>query len=261
MNSLFHKHAQRSSPLQNWENNTCLIDLNLAGRLVKSKITINRRARRFILKIDPFSRLLIITSPTKRAVSEALAFAKANSAWILKEIDGSICAKPFAPDISFPLYGETVCICNEGGARTRIHLSQNNRLIVGGDPTHINRRVIDWLKKRARQKLTVKADEYSAILGKKRGRLSIRDTRTRWGSCTSDGSLSFSWRLILTPPPIFDYVVAHECSHLVHLDHSRKFWNVVKSLNVDVDFATRWFDKNGAELHAWGVTPSTSEAA
>ena len=96
-------------------------------------------------------------------------------------------------------------------------------------------------------------DFYASQLARRRGPISIRDTRSRWGSCASVGALSFSWRLILAPPWVLNYVAAHECAHLVHLNHSPAYWQVLRSLDVDVDGAKRWFHQHGEELHAYGV--------
>ena len=235
-----------------------IIELPLSDRTLTAKVTVNRRAKRFILKVDPVAGIVHITSPTKRGIPDAITFAKANENWIRRELTNAVCARPFLPDVHFPFLDRTLKICHQGVARTRLIATDDNRLLVGGDRAHINRRVTDWLKKQARSRLTMRADYYAERLGKCRGRLSVRDTRTRWGSCSSDGSLSFSWRLIFAPAEIFDYVVAHECAHLVHLNHSPQFWQVVASLDVDAQYATRWFEKNGAALHGWGVATSPS---
>jgi predicted metal-dependent hydrolase len=128
-----------------------------------------------------------------------------------------------------------------------------DRLLAGGDARHINRRITDWLKAEARRTLTARADFYADAVGRNRGPVSIRDTRSRWGSCARDGALSFSWRLILAPPAILDYVAAHECAHLVHLNHSPAYWRVLMELGAAARAARDWFAAHGQGLYAYGV--------
>jgi predicted metal-dependent hydrolase len=113
--------------------------------------------------------------------------------------------------------------------------------------------VTEWLKKEARTTLTERVDHYSAMLKRKRGPIAIRDTRSRWGSCARTGAMSFSWRLILAPPEILDYVAAHECAHLVHLNHSPAYWRTLHALEVDVRAARDWFSAHGQSLYAYGA--------
>ena len=90
-------------------------------------------------------------------------------------------------------------------------------------------------------------------LGVKVKRLSIRDQSSRWGSCTSAGSLSFSWRLILAPPYVLDYLAAHEVAHLVEMNHSARFWRVVGRVCGHVERAKTWLDTHGNDLHRYGI--------
>lgn len=253
MSVFFHRAAPKSQRRPPWQEEQTL---ELLGQMVKTKIRVNRRARRVILRVDPIEGALNITSPSKRAIPEAIAFARSSAAWICKELATGASANPFQNDGTFPLLGREIRISNDASARRRTKLD-GETLHVGGTEEHINRRVVEWLKKEARSNIVTLVDQYTSTLEKDYGRITVRDTKSRWGSCSSDGSLSFSWRIVLAPQPIFDYVVAHECAHLVHLNHSPAFWRVVDSLGVDAKAASIWFDRNGAALHAWGV-PSSS---
>ena len=223
------------------------------------EVRVNRRAKRLILKVDTVRGRAIVTAPSKRAIPEALAFAKARGAWIREQLAHSLRGHPFSPGALCPYRGEPHLIINAGPPRARVKISKTpvddeaGEITVGGDPQHVNRRITDWLKRQARTVLTEKADHYAAMVGRKRGPVSVRDTHSRWGSCTSDGALSFSWRLILAPPWILNYVAAHECAHLVHLNHSAEYWRLLHSLDVDVDGARNWFNAHGEALHAYGV--------
>lgn len=234
--------------------------IDLGDRCAPLTARVNRRARRLIVSVDSVSGRVFVTAPSKRALPEALAFARTRVNWINKQLDQSGGPKPFRDGLAIPFRGAPVWIVNDGGPRAGVRL-EGDRLIAGGDRLHLNRRVTDWLKAQARITLTERADHYAAALGKRRGPISIRDTRSRWGSCAREGALSFSWRLILAPPPILDYVAAHECAHLVHLDHSPAYWRVLKGLGVDARGARDWFAANGHHLYGYGAESPPAKAA
>lgn len=225
--------------------------IDLGDRTAPLTARINRRARRLIVTVDAAAGRVFVTAPSKRALPEALDFAKTRARWISAQLSEHRRAKPFAAGTVFPFRGAPVKIVNQGAPRAAVRLSEG-ALIAGGDPLHVNRRVTDWLKAEARKTLTERADHYCQKLGRKRGPITIRDTRSRWGSCARDGALSFSWRLIFAPPDILDYVAAHECAHLVHLNHSPAYWRIVKSLGVDARAARDWFEEYGQGLYAHG---------
>ena len=118
---------------------------------------------------------------------------------------------------------------------------------------HLDRSVHDFLKREARRDLQKAAQRYADMLDVRVKRLSIRDQTSRWGSCTSAGSLSFSWRLILAPPFVLDYLAAHEVAHLVEMNHSPRFWKVVARICNHVERAKRWLDAEGNDLHRYGI--------
>jgi len=159
-----------------------------------------------ILKVDPVAGEILVTAPSKRSLKEAIRFANDRADWIETQLDERLRAKPFSQHLLFPYRGQTHEIIREGGPRAPVRRRDGAppKLIVGGEEVHLNRRLTDWLKRQARQALTEKTDLYCSLIGRKRRALRIRDTRTRWGSCASDGALSFSWRLILAPPAAGD---------------------------------------------------------
>ena len=126
-------------------------------------------------------------------------------------------------------------------------------LCVAGGAEHIDRRVHDFLKREARSDLQKAAHAYAEPLSVRVKRVSIRDQSSRWGSCTSAGSLSFSWRLILAPPYVLDYLAAHEVAHLVEMNHSARFWKVVAKVCGHVERAKAWLDTHGNDLHRYGI--------
>ena len=125
-------------------------------------------------------------------------------------------------------------------------------LCVAGDPAHMARRVRDYLKREAKRDLEAASRRYAALLGVTIKRISVRDQASRWGSCTAAGVLSYSWRLILAPPYVLDYLAAHEVAHLVEMNHSRKFWRVVARVCPEWERAKTWLTTQGNALHRYG---------
>ena len=140
-------------------------------------------------------------------------------------------------------------------ARSGSSSSERGPLIcVAGERAHIARRVTDFLKREARKDLEAAVARHSKQLGVKPRRIVLRDTVSRWGSCSSTGGLNFSWRLILAPPFVLDYLAAHEVAHIVHMNHSPLFWKLARRLHPGTDRAEIWLKVHGASLHRFGAT-------
>lgn len=237
-------------------NHVFRTEIDVRGKTTPLVARVNRRAKRLILSVDPVLGEIRVTAPTKASLPEAVSFARERSDWIAGQMSEDLAAKPFMEDGSVPYLGVSRRIIRQGGPRSAIKTGMVNGedvIFVGGDAEHVNRRVTDWLKKQAREELTKRADFYCEKLGERRSGIKIRDTRTRWGSCSSDKTLSFSWRLVMAPPPIIDYVAAHECAHLRYMNHSPAFWRLLASMGVDSRAATNWFKENGAALFSYGA--------
>ena len=227
--------------------------LRIGPRSAPATVKINKRARRMIVRVDQVTGRVLVTTPSRRSVPEAIAFARSRADWIAAQIEDGSGPMPFVPGEVVPYLGVDHMIEMSGGARSIVRIGPRRTIQVGGDEAHCNRRVTDFLKKEARREITERVDYYANLVGRKRGVIRIRDMKSRWGSCSSEGAMSFSWRLILTPSEILDYVAAHECAHLAHLNHSRAFWRLVEKLDVDAEAARIWFEENGQSLFAWGV--------
>jgi predicted metal-dependent hydrolase len=118
---------------------------------------------------------------------------------------------------------------------------------------HLKRRLADWLKREARRDLTIASERHAQAMAVSFRRLAIRDQASRWGSCSSDGSLSYSWRLILAPSFVLDYVAAHEVAHLKHMNHGVRFWRLVLTHCPMAPQARLWLKRHGATLHRFGA--------
>lgn len=189
--------------------------------------------------------------PNRASDAAAQRFLASNAGWVLRQLARLPAAVPFADGAVLPLLGRDVILRHLPEGRLAARLD-GEVLLVSGDAAHLPRRVRDFLKVLARRELAARAQATAARLGRRVTRVSVRDGTSRWGSCTAAGALSFSWRLILAPVWVLDYVVAHEVAHLVHLDHSPRFWAVVRKLSPDAERARAWLARHGAALHRYG---------
>jgi predicted metal-dependent hydrolase len=217
----------------------------------------HRRARRYTLRIDAASREVVLTMPPRGSLREAREFAHKHGGWIAARLKRLPEAAPFADGVDIPLRGLPHRIIHRPGARGTVWSETGEGgtalLCVAGEAPHINRRVGDFLRRQAARDLEAAARRYADALGVTIRRVSVRDQASRWGSCSNTGVLSFSWRLVLAPPFVLDYLAAHEVAHLVELNHSPKFWRLVKRIYPDFARSKAWLDLHGADLHRYGL--------
>ena len=217
----------------------------------------HRQARRYTLRIDAATREVVLTIPPRGSLKEARDFAQKHGAWIAARLERLPEAAPFAHGIEVPLRGVTHRIVHRRGQRGTVWTETDDRgdklLCVAGEPPHLDRRIADFLKREARRDLEAASRRHAQALGVAIRRVSVRDQSSRWGSCSNTGVLSFSWRLILAPPFVLEYLVAHEVAHLAELNHSPRFWRLVRRLYPDTDRARAWLDAHGTDLHRYGL--------
>lgn len=225
--------------------------LDIDGRPVPVRLKRNGRARRIILRLDKSGDGVVVTLPKWVAAAEGIAWAEKQTVWIANRLSALPQRTAFADGAVIPFQGEDHVIRHVPGARRGVWL-EDGEIRVSGQPEHLERRVRDWLKKEARARLSAEAAKASEALGMKHGRISVRDTRSRWGSCAANGNLSFCWRLILAPAYVLDYVVAHEVAHLKEPHHGPSFWETVAVLDPNADAGREWLRKHGEALHFIG---------
>lgn len=225
--------------------------VNLHGRDVTLRLCFNRRARHISLRVDEKWGGVDLILPGRNARSEGLEFAHEKSLWILRQLDALPTRVPFVDGAVIPILGSDHVVRHQPGAHGSVWLSGNEIHVAGAAP-HVSRRVTDWLKKNAREEIRKRAELDARSVGRKISRLSVRDTRSRWGSCSEDGHLSFSWRLILAPETVLSYVVAHEVAHLAELNHGGRFWKLVDQLCPGNKVPRYWLKRYGATLHRYG---------
>lgn len=216
--------------------------------LPQVEITLRRsaRTRRFSLRVSGVDGRVTLSMPARARVAEALDFARANEDWLRKTLARRAPVQSMGFGAEIPFQGRVLTL-TPGAARMRL---DGDVLHVPGPEAQLGPRVAAWAKARARDRLAAASDHYAGLLGRKVARLTLRDTRSRWGSCTHQGALMFSWRLIFAPPEVLDYVAAHECAHLVEMNHSPAFWAVVERIFPDWKPCRAWLRTHGHALHA-----------
>ena len=204
------------------------------------------RARRISLRIDPRAGGVVVTLPARAAVAAGRALLMDHAGWVAERLARLPAQVSLADGAEVMLDGAPVLIRHVPGAHGA-RLVQGV-LQVGGAAEFLPRRVTDMLRAEAKRRLGMAAAAKAAGAKLLVRRVVVKDTRTRWGSCTADGTLMFSWRLVMAPPHVQDYVVAHEVAHLRHMDHSARFWALVGELTPHRAAAMRWLASGGAAL-------------
>ncbi|EGJ22482.1 Zinc metallopeptidases-like protein [Cereibacter sphaeroides WS8N] len=214
------------------------------------EITLRRsaQARRFSLRVSRLDGRVTLTLPLRAREAEALAFVRDQEGWIRRALSDVPEAAAVGLGSLLPLEGRPLTVRPGSGRSVRV---TDDSLLVPGDPASVPLRLATFLKAMARERLAAACDRHARSLGRPYARLTLRDTRSRWGSCTQDGCLMFSWRLILAPPPILDYVAAHEVAHLAQMNHSPAFWAEVALLDPDYAAHRAWLRRQGQALHGF----------
>lgn len=247
---------------------TGYLDIKHSGETYRVLLKRAPAARRFTLRIRAATRDVTLTMPRRGAVADARDFAERHAAWIGARLSRLPTPIPFSHGEIIPFRGEPHLIVHRAGMRGTVwiedapehqHHLAKHCLCVAGSSEHVWRRIADFLKQAAKTEIEAAVRKHAGSIGKKPRRVTLRDTSSRWGSCSASGSLNFSWRLILAPSYILDYLAAHEVGHLVHLNHSPRFWTLVKSLAPETDRAEAWLSVNGSSLHRYGKSTEPEE--
>lgn len=229
------------------------LSIEIGGRDLPVCVKRSARARRLILRLDAATGSPVLTLPARTPLAHGDAFLRKNTGWLEARLERQAAGISFADGAVFPLRGSPCVIVHQGG-RGLVRLEDNGapRLMVPGEADHLPRRVTDWLKREARGEFEAAVARHAAAVGRTPRAIRIGDPKSRWGSCSSTGALTFSWRMILAPPYVLDYLAAHEVAHLREMNHGPRFWALVAQLNPDYRQAQAWLKANGAALHAVG---------
>ncbi|MBE0412034.1 M48 family metallopeptidase [Yoonia sp.] len=211
------------------------------------EVTLRRsaRAKRLSLRVSRLDGRVTLTLPQRLPEREGLAFLHSREDWLRGHLEEMAPAHLVRPGGTVPFEGRDLAVRAAGVRRAR--LLPDEILVPQGAVAGALVRVL--LKAAARDRFAAASDHYATVLGLTYARLSLRDTRSRWGSCTSQGALMYSWRLVMAPPPVLQYVAAHEVAHLVEMNHSAAFWEIVAQLYPDHAACRRWLRENGDRLH------------
>jgi predicted metal-dependent hydrolase len=233
------------------------IEVVFDGSVYLVRLRRHRRARRYTLRIGAATREVILTIPPRGTLKEARAFAQKHGGWIAARLGRLPETVRFAHGTVIPLRGVPHRIAHRQGVRGTVWTETDGGggplLCVAGEAPHIDRRIGDFLRREARRELEAASHRFAMALSVGIRRVTVRDQASRWGSCSTTGVLSFSWRLILAPGFVLNYLAAHEAAHLVEMNHSPRFWRLVRRLCPDHEQAKGWLDAHGSDLHRYGA--------
>jgi predicted metal-dependent hydrolase len=221
------------------------IEVECDGAVHLVRLRRHRQARRYTLRVVAVTREAVLTMPPRGSFREAREFAEKHGAWIASRLDRLPRAAPFEHGVEIPLRGVVHAICHRRSARGTVWTETDRdgrRLlcVASGDSAHVTRRISDFLKREAKRDLESAVARYTERLGVEVKRISI-------------GALSFSWRLVLAPRFVLDYLAAHEVAHLLEMNHSSRFWRLLGRICPDMERAKAWLDARGTDLHRYGM--------
>ncbi|MBO0733146.1 MAG: M48 family metallopeptidase [Methylocapsa sp.] len=238
------------------------LDISHGGEIYRIGLRRLASAQRYTLRVRAAKQEIILTMPARGSLKEAKCFAAKHAAWIgarLRRLPQRI---PFGDGKIVPLRGILHTITHRAASRGAVWVEaaadcdgSTPLLCAGGDALFVERRIKDYFLSEAKKDIEAAVIRYAQQVGVSPRRISLRDPVSRWGSCSSSGALSFSWRLILAPPFVLDYLAAHEIAHLLHMNHSKLFWEAVERLTTDTRRAEAWLKTQGSGLHRFGPDP------
>lgn len=238
------KPSKKSSPY--------FVELTIGSSVETLPIVVRKHPKsgRMIIRYHPIQHHVALTLPRYVSIKQGLHFVSEKREWLVQQIQSVQKNIPFDDGQIIPVLGKKYTLTHVGG-RGVVHI-EDDRIIVPGDIAFMARRVREWLKRLARDTITSIATAKAKIIGKHIKRISLRDTSSRWGSCSHNGNLSFSWRLVFAPYEVLDYVTCHEVAHLKHHDHSPAFWLAVGQLFPDYNNTKQWLKSHGSKLYTYG---------
>lgn len=219
------------------------------SQAIPVKITTRRAAKHVTLRIDSKLRCVVLTKPSRISLKIAKEFLYEKQAWIVEHFSKLPPSTLFLPGETVSILGHPYVICR--ATEGDVVWIQGSKLYVKGRDELIHGRVKRFLQQHAKDTFTARSHFYAKQLDTCFSKITVRDTTSRWGSCSSSGNISFSWRLIMAPEHVMNYVVAHEVCHLREMNHSMRFWQLVASVHSDYTTAKAWLKLHGLQLHAY----------
>lgn len=218
---------------------------------IPTTIRISKRAQNITLRVKPYPLQAELVIPHGVSQKKALLFLESKREWIAEKASHFPSPFPLLPGSVIPLLGKDTTLRHTGSIRG-LPRFEEDILWISGPETHAERRIKTAIKNALHTEIIRQADLYAAQLERPYRKIALRETSSRWGSCSSQGNLSFSWKLVFAPLPVLHYVIAHEVAHLVEMNHSLRFWHLVACLCPDYAKQRQWLKKHGMGLHRYG---------
>lgn len=214
------------------------------------KVVKSPRAKRLTLRIDQQERLPVLTLPNRCTAKRAVEFVLSYKEWIEQALSKIPETRKFTHGDEICFFGRTLKIVHTPRRRCGV-MEEDGSFCVSGSAEFLHRRVKDYLKKQACIELWKRSKQAAEQIGCRLNDVTIKDTKSRWGSCSSLHNINYNWRISLAPECVISYMVAHEVSHLKHQDHSRAFWKCVKELYPQAEEGKNWLRRYGKELYSY----------
>lgn len=221
--------------------------LSLPGGPARVEWRRSARARRVSLRIDPRGGAVVVTLPPRAGRTAGMALLMNHADWVARRLAALPGAVPFADGALVPLHGIEHRIRHAPQLRAGVRL-EGQEIVVSGEAAFLARRVGDFFRAEARRSFADLVAAKAAAAQVAPARITVKDTRSRWGSCAANRNLAFSWRLVMAPRHVQDYVTAHEVAHLRHMNHGPRFWTLVNDLTPHTDDAVAWLRAHGPRL-------------
>ncbi len=225
--------------------------LTLAGREIPLDVTRHARAKRMTLRFDSQRRVVRLSLPPRASQKLAARFLQEKRHWLEAQVTSAPLAVPYRHGMVLPVLGDELTLHHTETERTRIRRLENT-LQVETATRHLSAKLEDWLKKEFRATALEDAYDYAQALGVTFKRLSVREATSRWGSCSTSGTISLNWRLVFAPTDVRRYVVAHEIAHIEAMHHGPEFWQLVERVHPEYKAHRKWLHQHAARLHAYG---------
>ncbi len=226
-----------------------------AGAVYRVALRRRAAARRLTLRVSSATGEAVLTIPERTDLAAARRFVEAHGGWIAARLARLPDRVPLEPGRAVPLRGVPHRIVHQPVALRRVALAagaDGPAILVAGEAGGVPARCRAFLQREARRDLEAAVAAYAARLDVRPAGITLRDTTSRWGSCSARGGLNFSWRLVLAPPFVLDYLAAHEVAHLREMNHSNRFWRLVREACPGMDEAEAWLKRHGTDLHRYG---------
>lgn len=224
--------------------------IKIHGQPVALRFRRNAAAKRMVLRLDLKTGGLVVTLPKRIGLAEALRFVEKSHDWISRTITKQPASVKIEDGVAMLYRGQLHTLRLTGGPRGIVQVI-GDELHLPGKSEHASRRLKDFMTAEAKRNLLTASRHYAGVMDTKFSRLSIRDQKSRWGSCSASGVLSYSWRLILAPDYVLDYVAAHEVAHLREMNHGPRFWRLVLTHCTQARNAKQWLKAHGKEVHRY----------